>query len=55
MQQPDKKYPRSCAHYGADGGCHKHSKTHGNIHVSIRCKAERGEPCEDFTPKNEKK
>ena len=43
-----------CTHYGADGGCHKHSQTHGNIHVSIRCKAECGEPCEDFTTKTDK-
>ena len=49
------KYPRNCTHYGADGGCHEHSQKHGNVHVSIRCKAECGEPCEDFKTKNDEK
>lgn len=48
------KDPRGCAHYGADGGCHKHSQKHGNIHVSMRCKAECGEPCEDYKTKTDK-
>lgn len=45
------KTPHNCTHYGADGGCHKHSQKHGNIHVSMCCKVECGDPCGDYETK----
>ncbi|MDE5568925.1 MAG: hypothetical protein K2J12_10870 [Muribaculaceae bacterium] len=48
------KTPQLCAQYGVDGGCHEHSQKHGSTHVSIRCKAECGEPCENYKTKTDK-